>query len=175
MNILPAVTTGKMGLLVGPKAEIEAMYKVASVLALQGPVRVLDGGNCFNVFRVARHIRRQTPRLYEALDRISVARAFTCYQVVTLFKGTPPAGPPKLVLDVLATFCDESVSVAESQRLLRIVIDHLHRFRQYGPVMVSTRIPPQPDRGALVDMLREAADQVFEREITPEPQQPRLF
>jgi len=174
-NILPAVTTGQIGLLIGPKAETEAMYRVASVLALRGPVRVLDGGNCFNVFRVARHIRRQTPRLYEALDRITIARAFTCYQVVTLVQGTPPEGPPKLVLDLLATFCDESVSASESQRLLAIVIDHLRRFRQHGPVMVSTRLPPQPERAPLVEMLRAAADQIYEREAAPEPQPLRLF
>ena len=173
--MLPTVTTGQMGLVIGPKAEPETMYRAAAALALRGPVRVLDGGNCFNVFRVARHIRRQTPHLYEALDRISVARAFTCYQVVTLFRETPPSGPPKLVLDLLATFSDESVSASESQRLLAIVIDHLQRFRQHGPVMVSTRLPPQPDRVPLVEMLKAAADQIYEREVVPEPQPLRLF
>lgn len=172
---LPAATSGQIGLLIGPKAETEAMYRVASVLAIQGPVRVLDGGNCFNAFRVARHIRRSTARLYEALDRISVARAFTCYQVVSLFQQTPAAGPPKLILDLLATFGDESVSAAESQRLLSIVIEHLRIFRQHGPVMVSTRIPLQPDRQPLVDMLRQVSDQVYEREIPPQPRELRLF
>lgn len=175
MNQLPQVAAGQIGLLIGPKAEREEMFRAAAALSLRGPVQVLDGGNCFNAFKVARYVRSQTHLLDQALDRIRIARAFTCYQVVSLFQQTPASADPKLVFDLLSTFTDESVSTAESERLLRIVLDHLRRFKLQGPVMVSTRPPPQLERSGLVDMLIEAADQVYAREIPAEPVALTLF
>lgn len=175
MNNLPELAAGKIGLLIGPGAEREAMFRAAAILAIRGPVRILDGGNSFNVFKVARFVRSQTPHLDEALDRIAIARAFTCYQVVSLFQQTPASETPKLVLDLLSTFCDESVSVPESERLLRIVLDHLRRFKVLGPVMVSIQPPPQPERHGLVDLITGAADQVYTRDIPVEPVTPTLF
>ena len=161
MNRLPEPVTGQIGLLVGPLAEREAMLKIAAILALRGPVHVLDGGNGFDAFKVARHIRRQTPRLTETLNRILVARAFTCYQVITLFEQTPATRTPQLVLDMLSTFSDESVSVAEGIRLLKLAVGHLRRLRHLGPVMVGIKPPPQPERRAFVEVVRQAADQVY--------------
>lgn len=175
MNRLPEPVAGKMALLVGPRAEREAMLNIAALLALRGSVRVLDGGNSFNALWVARAIRRQTPHLAPALERIFVARAFTCYQVVTLFEQTPATETPQLVLDMLATFGDESVTVGESLRLLRIVVNHLRRLRQRGPVVVSIRPPPQPERQSLVRLLAEAADHVYARPETVHSPVKKLF
>ncbi len=151
------------------------MLRIAAALALDGPVSILDGGNSFDAYQVARHVRRQTPQLIEVLERISVARAFTCYQVVTLIKQTPATPTPHLVLDLLATFCDENVSVTESERLLGLVIVHLRRLRRNGPVLVSIQPPPQPERAGLVQMLRRAADRVYIRESPTVPVAVRLF
>lgn len=159
----PEIAAGTLSLMIGPSAEREAMTELTAMLALRGPVCVLDGGNCFDAYRVARLIRRQTPRLTEALHNVQIARAFTCYQVLTLFRQTPSGPAPQLVLNLLATFCDESVTVGESQRLLGIVIEHLNRLRQKAPVAVSVTRPPQPERAGLVDMLMQAADQVLVR------------
>jgi hypothetical protein len=175
MDSLPDAVAGKMGLLIGPRAEREAMLKVAARLALRGPVRILDGGNSFDAFQVARHIRRQTPLLDQALDRIQVARAFTCYQVVTLFAQTPTGDTPHLVLDMLATFYDESVSLVESERLLGIVIGHLGRLSHFAPVLVSIRTPLMPERSGLVRLLCRAADQVYSETAPAVPTTPTLF
>ena len=61
------------------------------------------------------------------------------------------------------------------ERLLRIVIDHLQRFKSLGPVMVSVQPPPQPDRSGLVDIVASAADQVYARDIPVEPVNLTLF
>ena len=74
--------------------------------ALRGPVTVLDGGNRFNAYLVARGARGQT----ELLERITVSRAFTCYQMLTLLETTHPLPRPILILDLLNTYYDESVS-----------------------------------------------------------------
>jgi hypothetical protein len=64
------------------------MLDLAARLALRGELRVLDGGNSFNAYTVARNLGRLVggggSALEEALQRIQVARAFTCYQVLTL-------------------------------------------------------------------------------------------
>lgn len=175
MNLLPDPVAGKLALLIGPRAEREAMFQITALLALRGSVRVLDGGNSFNALWVARTIRRQTPHLAPALDRILVARAFTCYQVITLFEQTPATPTPQLVFDMLATFYDESVTVEESERLLRIVIDHLHRLRQRGPVVVGVQPPPQPERQKLVQVIKKTADHVYSRQETAGPWINRLL
>jgi hypothetical protein len=80
------------------------MVETAARLALNGPVRVLDGGNRFNVYPVAQAVRRLTPRLEETLSHMSLSRAFTCYQMLTLLEETPADPVPTLVLDLLSTF-----------------------------------------------------------------------
>lgn len=174
---LPDIVTGEIGLAIGPRAERAAMLELTAVLALGQPVRVLDGGNCFDAYHIARQIRRHTHQLDEALNRISIARAFTCYQVISLFAETPAASSPQLVLDLLATFYDESVTVQESYRLLRIVIDHLHRLKQSAPVIISVRPPPeqQPERAGLIAKLQEIASHIFIREVPMAPAPMRLF
>jgi len=160
----PPVKSGSLSLLVGPKAERESLLELTAVLAALGPVRVLDGGNSFNALRVARLLRRQTWRLDEALNRITVARAFTCYQVVTLFENTPVSPAPQLALDLLPTFYDENVTPQESMRLLRKVLFHIKRLARHAPVVVGVRPPPGPERAGLVDLLMEAAEHTLMRE-----------
>ena len=87
-------------------------------------VRILDGGNRFNAYTVARAARGQP----EVLKRITVARAFTCYQVRSLLESTPAIPVPFVVLDLLSTFYDESVQVGERKRLLRACTMHMERL-----------------------------------------------
>ena len=167
MDLLPDVVVGEVGLVIGLQAERDKMLALTAGLALAGPVRVLDGGNGFDAYRVARLIRRQTPQLAETLARIHVARAFTCYQVVALFEETAASDSPQLVFDLLATFYDESVSTAESFRLLRLVLSHIQRLRQRAPVIISVRPPlvPQSDRLGLISLLERMATHTFIRPV----------
>jgi hypothetical protein len=71
-------------LVVAPHAANPLMLELAARLAVEQPLRVLDGGNRFNVYPVAKAVRRCTARLEEALGRIILSRAFTCYQLQAL-------------------------------------------------------------------------------------------
>lgn len=177
MTYLPDILSGEIGLVLGPQAERVTMLALTAVLALQQPVCILDGGNSFDAYHVARQLRRHTPDLEAALQRITVARAFTCYQVVSLLTATPASNAPYLVLDLLATFYDESVPTAESYRLLHLVIEQLHRLRQVAPVIVSLRPPPprQPERAGLVAQLQAIATQTISQEVPLEPSLKKLF
>ena len=150
------------------------MLDFTAILALSGPVRILDAGNRFNPYRVTRAIRRQTPQLDQALARISVARAFTCYQVITLLQETPSTPMPHLVFDLLATFYDQAVSYAESYRLLQIAAGHLLRLRRQAPVIVSVQPAPK-DRPGLLHLLKQTADIVLLQEAQPASTLERLI
>ncbi len=145
-------------------------------LALRAPLRVLDGGNCFAAYPVAREIRRATPDLETVLKRTQVARAFTCYQVLALLEDTPADTVPVLALELLSTFYDESVRLAERQRLLMRCTQEIQRISQQAPVGVIVSLRPgQPDAPALLKILESAAEVVWRFEVERPLPPPRLF
>ena len=172
MNLLSVPTSNHLMLVIAPFAARTAMLDLAAQLAANGPLRVLDGGNQFNVYPVARAIRRQTSDLNAALQRIVLSRAFTCYQMVVMLDeaAAAPFPIPTLALDLLATFYDENVTLVESQRLLRGCISRLHQLSQQTSVIVSVR-PPAPicqERSVLLDQLRQVTTHIWEaQELTP--------
>jgi hypothetical protein len=178
INFLTDIDSNPLFLVIAPDEEVAGiLLSLAAKLAVNGPVEVLDGGNCFNAYQVAREIRRQSPHLKIALDRIRISRAFTCYQMLALLEREPASRAPKLALDLLATFYDENLPVAESSRLLQICIGHLKRLNQAAPVVVSARPPgvDQADRLTLVEQLQEITENVL---VLNRPQIPpplRLF
>lgn len=151
----------KIALLIGKKAQREALLDLTAVLALRGPVRVLDAGNRFDPYHVTRAIRRQTAQLHEVMGRITVARAFTCYQVITLLQQTPSTPAPHLVFDLLATFSDQAVTYVESMRLLQAGIEQLLRLRRQAPVIVTARSELSGQRAGLLRLLKSTADLVL--------------
>jgi hypothetical protein len=181
MNRLPEPSPGYLWLVLARHAARQPMLDLAARLAQRGDLRVLDGGNSFNAYIVARSLGRWIGEdgkvLEKALQRISVARAFTCYQVLTLLSETPSAPYPTLVLDLLATFYDENVELYESQRLLESCLGHLSRLSRLAPVVVSAQAPLASqliqDRSCLVQTLEAAAHQVFYQAHDP-PVDPQL-
>jgi len=166
MQQLSEIKSQKIALLLPAQMEngragCEVLLDFTAVLALRGPVRVLDAGNRFDPYRVTRAIRRRTSQLYEVMGRIYVARAFTCYQVVTLLQQAPATPAPHLVFDLLATFSDQAVTYAESMRLLQLGIEQLQRLRRQAPVIISIRSEPSGQRAGLLRLLKRTADLVL--------------
>ncbi len=178
INILTDIESNPLFLVIAPDKDVTGiLLSMAARLALNGPVEALDGGNCFDAYKVAREIRRQSHHLKVALNRIRISRAFTCYQVLALLEKEAVTPTPKLVLDMLATFYDENLPVAESSRLLQICIGHLKRLNQAAPVVVSVRPPAidQADRFTLVEQLQEITENVLVLNRPQIPQPLRLF
>lgn len=121
-----------------------------------GEVFVLDGGNSFNAYHVARAIRFQTVHLYAWQAHIHIARAFTCHEMTTLLAQTPATHAPVFILDLLATFYDEAVNETESLRLLRRCLHQVRRLQKRGPVFIHHPPSPRAERPALVTCLRRA-------------------
>jgi hypothetical protein len=168
METLPELLTSHLYLMITPHDSArKTMAEVIARLALRGPLSVMDGGNLFDPYRVARQVRRQTHELDSALERISLRRAFTCYQMAVLLAKAPAGAQPQVALGLMTTFYDENVAAGESRRLLGTCLTHLGRLSRLAPVVVSAS-PPRAEQGeqmALWNMLLEAIDNV----LAPQP------
>jgi hypothetical protein len=180
-------TCGQLVLLITPAQPGSVVFDLSARLALHGALRVLDAGNTFNVYEVARVLRRSTPAWQERLKSIQLARAFTCYQVAVMLSEVHPHNsqpqPPAcatatLVLDFLATFQDENVPLRDRWRLVKLCLKELRRLSRAGPVAVWVRLraAPPPEMDGFITYLKRAADRVW---VVDEPPlislQPELF
>ncbi|MGE5249626.1 MAG: hypothetical protein ACM3QS_05375 [Bacteroidota bacterium] len=172
-------SSGRWRLVVGPRSLNATMLLAIARMAENGPVRVLDGGNRFNAYPVARAARGRP----EVLNRITVSRAFTCYQVLSLLESTPalqarPAPLRLVTLDLLNTFYDESVRARERKQLLESCIAQLERLAvNAGAISVH---PPAKMSETAVELLERLktspAVETFFVEVAPPPAEPlRLF
>lgn len=151
------------------------MLALVARMALDGPLLALDAANEFDAYRVARLIRKQTRQVEQTLSQVRVARAFTCYQVVTLFEQLPVTPIPHIIFDLPATFYDESVTLGESRRLLRVVLEHVERLRREAAILISVRPMRSGRRAELLQAVVDVADHLFVWETPAAPEPVRLF
>lgn len=160
----------------GPHSGVKQMLDLTARLSLNGPLYLLDCGNRSNMYRVAKLLRTLTNDPATILKNIKLSRAFTCYQVTTLLEKIAGSGTgsPVLVLDLLATFMDESVHVAECSRLFGTVLQYLEQISRNAPVIVSAKplLSISVSRLGLLEELRDQASQIWEENILPSPRQP---
>ncbi len=174
-NWLPALSglkPGRITVMLAPHAARALLLEGAARLALHHTVRVLDGGNQFNAYNVARSIRRYTADLEPTLARIHLARAFTCYQVETLISGAAMQVKPTqvtFILDMLSTFNDENVPLAERKRLLERIRLALRAIARQSILVIGLRPahPGYPDTIELVEKVMSWADDVWQAEERP--------
>lgn len=116
------------------------MLHLAAALAHVDGATIIDAGNHFNAYLVAGRIRYHTHEL-SILDSLQIARAFNCYQVVELLKVVPLNGCPCLVIDLLDTFLDDSVSLQHRLILVSQALEQCHQIRKHQAVVVSLSLP----------------------------------
>lgn len=182
---IPSPASGQILLLVTPAASLSRLFELTASMALAGQLTVLDGGNCFQGYRLARAIKCQlsgpdTDTAFDqALHNVLLSRVFTCYQMETLLSEGSFETAPILVLDFLATFYDQSVRVADRRRLLGNCLARLKVISKHAPVAVWVRqrsVIPQ-EGVSFLGQVRAAAGQVFTPAPLPAPviRQPALF
>jgi hypothetical protein len=166
MELITLPPAPALQLLIAPfSLQREASLQFIAELAQSGPVRVLDGGNRFDLLSLNRELRRREAPLYAALERVQVARAFTCYQMAALLEGRAQGGVPTLVLNLLATFLDENASLGERLRLLDICLFSLRKKASRAPVLVV--LHPQPSEEPFLIRVRDISDRVWVFEPQP--------
>lgn len=184
MKYLPVLTRNRILLLFAPTSDRGVLFDLAARLALESALFVIDAGNTFQGYTLARTIKRYTMEYEPILQRITLSRVFTCYQTLALLcqcaSGLQPGqNEPILVLDFLATFYDQGVIVADRRRLLEGCIEQLKKISQRSPVAIWVRrrdlVPPEGLE--FQARLETAAGQVWQPEKHPIPllKQPGLF
>lgn len=171
MDTLPFPLSNQLVVVVATHAARSRMFDLAAQLALRGALRILDAGNQCNVYPIAQRLRHCGADVNAALQRIQVQRAFTCYQVEALLAEAQPAPNATLVLDLLATFYDQDVRLADAVYLLRGCLTRLQNIATHAPVLVSARLPTAAcaERMPLLAMLRESAAYYWEAEVGHSP------
>jgi hypothetical protein len=145
--------------------------------AFESPGWVLDGGNRVAPYHFARLIRQKTPAIYPILNRIQIARAFTCFQVVTLLTQTQYPEGIVFILDVLTTFEDEVIPTHQRNFLLRQVLTNINRLRSTAAVFMtigrSETLELLPTE--MLDQLKSQASRVFAPLVPVQSDTLRLF
>ncbi len=174
MESLIPLDTGCWKLLLAPKSLRPQILTLLARLSARSPLLVLDGGNQFNAYQVARAVQGRS----EILNGIKISRAFTCYQMVSLLEGLNPMRETILFLDFLATFFDESASFADRSRLLAFSLIHIRKLSLQNGLLVTVHPPAivSAESDALIAQLTREADGIW----MPEPaamviSQPALF
>lgn len=176
MDILPVLKTGKLIVIyTSDAARTESMVLIAE-LSLRGAVTIMDGGNRYRPYQVAKLLRTKTVDISTAANRLFSRRAFTCYEMNTLLSSTPSLNQPYLILDLLNTFYDDHVPAYEADRLLKSCLAQIQRLGLSGPVVVTLAPPLAEERGFLLEQVCRQADEVIIKEVPIcQPTQPSLF
>jgi hypothetical protein len=169
MNIsLQEINHNQFVVLAFPRYRVRDIFALMADLAQHGTIRVIDGGNLFNVLTLNRAIRRKTNHVEEILGHTYISRAFTCFQMESMLHSLNDYRCPIFVLDLLYTFYDESVTDEQSQYLLADAIHHLKQASKTSPVLVCLFPPTKANkRPFLMEMLLEAANSVWQPENRP--------
>lgn len=103
----------------------------------EGDVLYIDGGNCFNLYRISELTRRLGMGVRESLQNIRLSRAFTSQQLATLIVReldvTLSQHPSKLVVvsDLLSIARDEEVDAGEARNMLNLAICSLRQITSH--------------------------------------------
>ena len=167
----PIPKTGKISLVNAPRAVVPSLMSMLAALALRGRVVVIDGGNCFDGYTLARALRRETHEVQAALRQVLLSRAFTCYQMVAMLAELPENSTPVIILDMLSTFLDENVQLTRRLRLLDSSMNLIRRISTNAPIAIWTRARSSPtgEDQLLLAPLLELAHDIWELQTPARP------
>ena len=113
-----------------------------AMTALRGPLTIIAGNEWLPTYQVPKMLRRYTTAIKETLDRVHLARAFTCYQMMDILENTAPIREPLLMINFLFTFYDENIGLDVRKRILEQCLQKLKILSVSRPVaMLIERMP----------------------------------
>lgn len=149
---------GRVGLLEAPSVRRAASLLAALAAAAGRRTLVQEAGGGFDPYAVARHARAWGLDPRPLLERIRIARAFTCHQARAL--ASRRTGAEAIVLaGGAATFLDEDVPDREAAILFRRFVDELAHLRGRGvTLLIAQPVVACPRLRRFLPILRAAAD-----------------
>ncbi len=143
-----------IALFVGTEIPNQLIFKpIAQIAGTGHRVYALDGDNSFRSYQISRYARELGLNPRDALTKVQVARAFTCYQIADLInrlrQNATIDAAGIVCLGLLWMFYDEDVSIADARRLLRTVVQDLKALSQTLPILITVRPPPRKTMGRI--------------------------
>lgn len=128
---------------------------------LRSPLFILAGSEWLPAFELTHILRKRTRDIKQALNRLYVARASTCYRLFDSLANIPSPGEPILVLDFLHTFYDSDIPLRVRLFKLRECCRQIKRLTLYRSMIVITQEMPVEDYEKFLPALFSVADQMF--------------
>lgn len=151
---------GEIYLMVGHQRSVwPATQVIADFLALLGPLRIVLGANRYTLDYLPLMLSNRVTEIYGILERIQISRAETCYQMLDALQKTPAGTEPLLVMEMLDSFYDENLSLAEVKGILARCISTLKQLSQWAPIFISA--DPDRERPELIQMLVQTATRIM--------------
>ena len=172
----PAGKSVRKALILGERPENLAVYLAAFAASLDFRVLVADGANSFDPYLISKFARRENLSPKGLLQKIWVARAFTCHQLATLIRErlaplVPPGAPSLIVvLGPCTLFFDEDVPGKEAVLLFRKTLAAVQEMSQRGVFFLLSQPSSRLNRQRLF-LLRELAgfaDAVLKLKSSPD-------
>lgn len=139
------------------------MLLLAASLAFNQGATIIDGGNHFNAYTVVNAVRVITANL-SIINRLQIARAFNCHQIVTLSQQIPLDGRPCLLIDLLDLFQDDNVPYQHRVFLIKKLLYQIGRVRRQAVVVASITPPKEAHTQSnfLASLIRKSSTHTLE-------------
>lgn len=147
------------------------MQEFVGRFALQTEIKVIVGANRISFDQLPLILGERVGEVYEVMDRILVSRAESCYQMEDVLAALEPGPAPIIIIDMLASFYDEDLSLGEVTLLLKKCLRRIHQLSDAAPILISAEVDAA--RPELLELLERHCDQRFyfqPEEPAPDPQ-----
>ncbi len=145
----------------------EGITELFAALALRGPFYAIAGGEWLPTYALVRSLRRRTPAIHQIMERIRLARPFTCYQVLDLLTGIRPEHDPVLVLDFLHHFYNPDIPVSVRQRVLEQCCKRLESLSLVRPLLVFVQAMETEEYRGFFPLVAGMADEILQAVEAP--------
>ncbi len=143
-------------------------------MALRGSFYAIAGGEWLPTYALVQSIRRRTPEVKQVLERVRLARPFTCYQVLDLLEGVRPEPDPILVLDFLHHFYNPDIQPGVRRRVLEGCCRQLQRLALIRPLLVFVEQMPTEEYADYFPLVAAIADDILQTDEVPNPEDGQL-
>ena len=159
-SLVPLAAPGSIYLFQGETTVLAAaMQELMDRFALQEPVQVVVGGNRISFDHLFMLIGEQAGDAYAIMDRISVSRAETCYQMLDVLEKMESSSSPLVITDTLDSFFEDDLTDNEVTLLLKKCLKHMQRLCQTAPLLIGAT--GDDSRSELLQMLECNSDMRF--------------
>ena len=155
----------------------EGITELFAAMALRGPFYAIAGGEWLPTYALVHSLRRKTAAVDSVLNRVRIARPFTCYQLFDLLTDIRPERDPVLILDFLHHFHNPDIPIDVRQRVLQQCCKRLEHLSLLRPLLVFVQALPTDEYRGFFPLVAHVADEVLQAAVAEpaEALQPVLF